>query len=122
MLGSAGGCFGACVALKMQESWGPQEVRSMTIGRVQCQRGEAPALHPILRREGGLGKLVRGIGEGAGKVCQERLPSHEQGSMIFPSTVGVQAWRSAFSGWLLPRVLPVIETGAQEGLGGMDLS
>lgn len=59
MLGSVGGCFGAWVALKMQESWGPQEVRSMTIGGVQGQRGgEALALHPILRREGRLGKLV----------------------------------------------------------------
>lgn len=86
MLGSVGGCFGACVALKVQESWGPQEVRTMTIGGVEGQRGgEAPALHPILRREGGLGKLVWGRGEGAGKVCQERLPSHEQGSMSFPS-------------------------------------
>lgn len=54
-------------------------------------------------------------------MCQERLPSHEQGSMIFPSTVGVQARGNAFSSWLLPRVLPVVETGA-EGLGGMDLS
>lgn len=27
-----GGCFGAYIALKMQESWGPQEVKSMTIG------------------------------------------------------------------------------------------
>lgn len=59
-----------------------------------------------------------GIGEGASEACQEGLPGHEQDSVMFPSTVGVRAWRSTLSVWLLPRILPTAEIGAQKGLDG----
>lgn len=64
----------------------------------------------------GPGKLVQGIGE----VCQEGLPGFVQGSMIFPSSVGLRAQRSTLSVWLFPRVLPVAEIGAQDELRGTD--
>lgn len=35
--------------------------------------------------------LMGGIGEGVSEACQEGLPGHEQGSVMFSSTVGVQA-------------------------------
>lgn len=59
-----------------------------------------------------------GIGEGVSEACQEGLPGHEPGSVMFPSTVGVRAWRSTLSVWLLLRVFPTAERGAQKGLDG----
>ena len=53
--------------------------------------------------------------------CQEGLPGHEQGGVIFPCAVGIPAWRSLPSVWLLLRVLPVAETEAQEKLGRTSL-
>lgn len=88
--------------------WSPQEVRA----RVREARELLPGT-PFSGEKGGKGpgKLVQGIGE----VCQEGLPGLVQGSVIFPSSVGLRAQRSALSVWLFPRVLPVAETEHRMG-------